>query len=50
MADKDNKTYAMKKSNKYAINAAIIAALIALITNAVKQQSEISSLPGKKSD
>ena len=50
MADKDNKIYAMKKSNKYAINIAIIAGLIALIANVVKQQSEIATSSDQKFD
>ncbi len=40
----------MKKSNKYAINAAVFGALIALIANAVKQQSEIAITPDQKFD
>ena len=50
MADKGNKIYAMKKSNKYAINAAVVGALIELIANAVKQQSEIAITPDQKFD
>lgn len=40
----------MKKSNKYAINAAVVGALIALIANAVKQQSEIAITSDQKFD
>lgn len=40
----------MKKSKKYAINAGVIVALIALMANAIKQQSEMANAPDQKFD
>lgn len=40
----------MKKSGKYAINAGVIVALIALMANAIKQQSEMANAPDQKFD